>query len=138
MVEDYHDKFKNWNIPDKAAVIKRIKETLIKIHDSVIRTEDEAILSEARTQTERLRLKLEMLAGKNELDTFNSTMIVRIKTSIIGLNDSLDAIDPEDIRTHANTVRMINRQRETLLQMTSWEELSKLDVHIYTRRAGIA
>ncbi len=143
MLDDFRTKFKNWEIPDKANLVDRIKTAIICIQDAMITIEDNILLAEADNQTGRLRSKLFQIGGQAEMDALDSILVEKIESSIIALYVTLDElVDVETLESNEEfnaTLRMIHRLRRKLLRMTDWNVLADLDVRIYTSRcAGIA
>jgi len=73
---EYLKRFKAWKVPDEAKLTCRIKHALIALyqaHDHLPpdEPEDSKLKIEFRTQIERLRNKLQQIAGKEELKKFD-------------------------------------------------------------------
>jgi len=75
-VEGYMVHFRNWQIPDSARIVLRIKTALVSLHQAKLQAErDEmtpvGLMAEFARQIGRLRAKLGQLRGQAELAAFD-------------------------------------------------------------------
>ena len=81
---EYLTRFKTWKIPDEAKLTCRIQHALVALHQAekllpADEPEDSNLKAEFRTQTGRLREKLQQIAGKEALEKFDRELPERCK-----------------------------------------------------------
>ncbi len=75
-VQEYMVHFRNWQIPDSARIVLRIKTALVSLHQAKLQAERDdmtsvGLMAEFARQIERLRGKLAQLRGQAELAAFD-------------------------------------------------------------------
>ena len=76
MLLEYLKRFKAWKVPDEAKLTSRIKHALVALYQAEEHLppdepEDSKLRTEFRTQIERLRSKLQQIAGVDALKQFD-------------------------------------------------------------------